>query len=119
MNRLRVRALLALCIAPFLLATSCEEGTTLRADETVRYFVAPEKIACQGMVPMMCMQVKERMEDPWLRFYDEIEGFAYEPGYLYEILVHLRHVENPPADGSSIEYTLVRLVSKTAVPAAE
>jgi hypothetical protein len=119
MNRLRVRALLALCIAPLLLAFSCNEETTLPADETVRWFVAPEKIACQGMVPMMCLQVKERMEDPWLLFHREIEGFAYEPGYLYEIVVHLRHIANPPADGSSVEYTLVQLVSKTGVPAAQ
>ena len=118
MNRLRVRALLALCIAPLLLAFSCNE-TTLPPGETVRWFVAPEKIACQGMVPMMCLQVKERMADPWLLFHREIEGFAYEPGYLYEIVVHLRHIENPPADGSSVEYTLGRIVSKTAVPATQ
>lgn len=119
MKRSHVRALLALCIAPFMLGAACESDSLLPPDETIRYFVAPSKIACQGMAPMMCLQVKERMEDPWLRFYDEIEGFAHEPGYLYEIVVYAHHVENPPADGSSVEWTLVKLVSKTAVPAAQ
>ncbi len=48
----------------------------------------------------------------WQLFYDPIDGFAYEPGYEYVLRVAERNVPNPPADGSSVAYRLVRIVSK-------
>ena len=48
-------------------------------------------------------------------FYDQIEGFNYEEGYEYEIVVEVTKVENPPADASSLKYTLIEVVSKTPV----
>ncbi|MCZ7672694.1 MAG: DUF4377 domain-containing protein [Chloroflexi bacterium] len=48
-------------------------------------------------------------------FYNPIVGFTFEPGYEYELKVMVETVENPPADGSSLRYTLVEVVSKTAV----
>ncbi|MBC8616699.1 DUF4377 domain-containing protein [Parabacteroides faecis] len=45
--------------------------------------------------------------------YDPIEGFEYEQGYEYVIEVKIEHIENPPADGSSLKYSLIRVISKT------
>ncbi len=64
----------------------------------------------------------ESKEDPqaeYTLFYDQIEGFEYEEGYEYELRVKEETVENPPADASSRKWTLVEVVSKTAVETAE
>lgn len=76
-------------------------------------YVGPELVECTGVGPQMCMQIKESPEDDWQLFYDQIEGFDYEPGYDYELVVRVEDVENPPADASSLRYTLVEEVSKT------
>lgn len=45
--------------------------------------------------------------------YTSINGFTYEPGYTYKIRVIEKHIENPPSDASSIEYTLKDVLVKT------
>jgi hypothetical protein len=79
-------------------------------------YVASYTRTCTGMYEMQCMLVKEHPEDEWSNFYDAIEGFTYEPGYSYTLLVDWREIPNPPADGSSRAYWLVRLVEKTRAP---
>ena len=60
--------------------------------------VAPSRIECTGVAPQMCLRVRESSDDPWRPLYDEIAGFEYEPGYLYEIRIKEEAVANPPAD---------------------
>lgn len=79
-------------------------------------YVAPTTADCVGVGPMKCMQVRERPNAPWTLFYGRIEGFEYEPGFLYELQVREEHVPNPPADASSIRTVLLNVISKTAAP---
>lgn len=51
----------------------------------------------------------------WSYFYGGIGGFTYELGYLYDLKVEKTPVDNPPADGSSIRYTLRKVISKQPV----
>lgn len=78
-------------------------------------YVGPELVDCVGVGPQTCMQVKENPADAYTLFYQQIEGFTFEPGYEYELLVSVETIENPPADGSSLKYTLVNIVSQTPV----
>ena len=55
----------------------------------------------------------------WNYFYDEIEGFDYEQGYVYDIKARKFNIDNPPADGSSLKYVLVSVISKEEVPVDE
>lgn len=48
-------------------------------------FVASKKLPCQGMTPQNCLVVRASWETVWTKFYDEIEGFNYQPGYEYHI----------------------------------
>lgn len=50
--------------------------------------------------------------DSWEYFYDQIEGFHYEPGFVYKLLVAKESVKNPPQDASNIKYILVKELSK-------
>jgi hypothetical protein len=50
--------------------------------------------------------------DEWEYFYEQIEGFAYEPGFIYKLLVAKESVKNPSADSPSVKYLLIREISK-------
>jgi hypothetical protein len=81
--------------------------------------VGPQTVDCVGVGPQQCLLVKERSTDQWTYFYDSIQGFTFEPGYLYVLQVRRRTVRNPPADGSSAEYHLLKVVSREPAPAAQ
>ncbi len=82
-------------------------------------YVGPELVECVGVGPMQCMQVKEDPNGEYQNFFNAIEGFTFEPGYTYELRVNVETIANPPADGSSLRYTLVEVVSQTPVDAGE
>lgn len=79
-------------------------------------YIGPERIECESEAPRLCFQYKENPEDDWLLYYNEIDGFDYEEGYVYELAVAERNVSDPPAGGSSVQLTLVDVVSKTEPP---
>ncbi|MGB3713334.1 MAG: DUF4377 domain-containing protein, partial [Candidatus Promineifilaceae bacterium] len=81
--------------------------------------VGPEQVECEGEGPQLCYQVKSDPDAGWQFFYSEIEGFQFEPGYEYELLVAEIPVQNPPAGASSIQYLLLKEVSKTPAEMAE
>jgi heat shock protein HslJ len=45
--------------------------------------------------------------------YSGIEGFAFEPGFAYELNITVEQVENPPADASSERWVLNEIISQT------
>ena len=85
------------------------------APEEITLFVGPERVPCEGEGPQECNQVSETPDGEWQLFYNEIEGFQWEPGYIYELRVNVYQIENPPAGGSSLRYELVEVLSKTPV----
>ncbi|WP_204141387.1 DUF4377 domain-containing protein [Halomicronema sp. CCY15110] len=86
--------------------------------EIVTLYVGPETVDCVGVGPQTCLQVRYEPDGDYELFYSRIEGFEYAPGYAYELLVQKTPVENPPADGSSIEWMLVEVISQTPVTSA-
>ena len=74
--------------------------------------VAPQTVECLGERVQRCLQVRRSAEEEWTNFFDPIEGFVHEEGFLYTIEVERRRVPDPPADASSFEYRLLRILSK-------
>jgi len=79
-------------------------------------YIGPQRVDCEGEGPQLCYQYKENPDDDWLLYYDEIDGFEYEEGYVYELLVAETNVPNPPAGGSSVQLTLVEVTDKSEPP---
>jgi heat shock protein HslJ len=75
-------------------------------------FIGPHQIECEGAGPQLCYQIKENPEDEWGIFYDQIEGFEWDEGFIYQLRVAIYKVENPPADASSLRYELLEVISK-------
>lgn len=110
------RGLLVLLAAVLLSACGALPSAAMPAgDTTETLYVAPFWKTCQGVGPMLCLQTRAVPEGDWQLFYNSIEGFTYEPGYQYELKVKKTDVANPPADASSLRYSLVEVVSKSAV----
>lgn len=104
-----------------VIMVSCATKSGAQKENIERLEINSELIDCMGVAPMKCMQVKylDRTGDDkenWNTMYGGIEGFEYEPGYVYVIEVE-KEVLDPktvPADASTIRYKLVKVVSKEA-----
>lgn len=80
------------------------------------WWINSTQVDCTGIAPQSCLQVYKGdtlKPDSWEFFYDKIEGFDFEPGYLYALRVRITDRPEPvPADASSKIYTLKEILSK-------
>jgi heat shock protein HslJ len=89
---------------------------TYQARETHerRLIVAPDPVPCADGAPGSCLRVTDPEGDSWITHLDEIEGFAYEPGYAYELLVEEASEVAEIEAGTPPRLRLIRIVSKEA-----
>ncbi|WP_415327687.1 DUF4377 domain-containing protein [Chryseobacterium sp. MMS23-Vi53] len=113
MNKLITILKGAFPIIAVLAVTQCTTASNASNGDEKTFIVGSQTADCTGVAPMKCLQIKENASGNWTNFYSNIEGFTYEPGYEYVLKVKTEKIANPPADGSSIKYTLVKQVSKT------
>jgi len=78
--------------------------------ETKILYVDSKLVDCVGVGPQKCMLVRENPNSEWQMFYDKIEGFDFEEGTQYKLEIIITDVENPPADASSLKYTLIKIL---------
>lgn len=81
-------------------------------DGVTRLWIKPDLVDCVGEAPQKCMQVAESENGEHFYFYDQIDGFSFEEGTTYVLDVQVEEVPDPPADASSLRYTLVDLVDE-------
>ena len=99
----------------FLILSGCGAKEEVIGETHLR--VNSYTVDCVGVMEGQCLLVQEGDlvgSEDWEYFYfeDGIVGFDYEPGYIYNLLVKKVPVKNPPMDGSSIRYELIRILSK-------
>lgn len=112
-----MRMLAFLCAVILCSAFSCQETK----DEMIEtWWINSAKVECTGVGPMQCLQIQKSEElepDKWLLFYDQIEGFDYQPGSIYQIKVKVTDKQEPiPADASSKNYELIEVISQESDP---
>lgn len=117
MKRLSLSLLTALFLTVFF---ACAKNDVL-LDTVIKNDVLPDTVVmqiasqykdCTGPFPQKCMQVRTGDELNYSYFYSLIEGFVYEEGYEYKLIVRREQINNPPMDASSIRYLLVKQISK-------
>lgn len=116
-----MKTLIVLLNLTFLFALSCQKEPSAEAiDETEIWRINSSKVDCMGVGPMSCLQIQkgDQIEsESWELFYNEIEGFTYEPRNIYQIKVEVSKKPEPvPADASSLTFKLVEIMSKEADP---
>jgi len=96
--------------------TSC---TTMMGDDgMIIVQIAPNLENCTGAGPRQCMLIRHLPTTDngrWDVFCGGIEGFTYEEGYRWTIVVNVTEVENPPADAPGLRYELAEVVEKVPV----
>ena len=78
-------------------------------------YVSAETRPCTGVAPMTCLQVREKENDAWQLYYGTIGDFEPQPGIEYRLRIVEEKIANPPADGSSIRWTLDQIVEQRVV----
>ncbi len=68
--------------------------------------VAGQRAPCEGVAPMLCLQVRLQPGAAWQLHYSDIEGFNWQSGTEYVIRVRELPVANPPADAPSLRWVL-------------
>ena len=95
-----------------LLLTACQNAPAPSQGETL--YINSQLVDCVGVGPMQCMQVRSDEQQAWGLFYQQIEGFQFEPGYRYRLTVSKEQLTDVPADSSSLRYQLIKVVNKVA-----
>ncbi|MCP9200092.1 DUF4377 domain-containing protein [Gramella sp. GC03-9] len=101
---------------------SCELIGDLESTSVVQMKVNHYQVTGFGPFPQLVYLIQEGDEiggEDWSYFYDPIEGFEYEPGYIYSLRVRKVKVADPPQDASGFLYILVNQRSKEKVPDTE
>lgn len=102
MNTIKILSMIAL----LMLIQSC--STT----KNNVIWVSGIKTECSsGAGKTQCLNVHkgENLDNAtWENFYAQIEGFEFEEGIMKKLEIKEQKIENPPADGSSIRYIMVK-----------
>ena len=110
-----MKFILAIFFSAIALNT-CEKNSTEKVEETILY-VNSSKVDCTGVGKMKCLQTQESVTlkpNDWKNFYGNIEGFEFEPGYIYKLAVKKEKLDpaTVPADASTLKYSLVKVIEK-------
>lgn len=98
--------------------SACGDSTTPLL-EFVTLSVGPSRVPCTSWFETTCLLVRRLPDTRDELFYDSISGFTFEPGYRQVLRVRVFQVPNPPADGSSLAYVLVRVIERRQDPAVQ
>ncbi len=108
-------ALGAMAIAAALVLASCSGRGTSQSQLTI----APDPVDCANGTPGSCIKVTDASGDIWITRPDEIQGFTYEPGFTYQLLVE------QPSQASEVQaltpprLKLIQVLSKKAAGESE
>lgn len=107
-DTMRIKRFLSI-VTIFIIAIATECAF---AQEELKVEVKENKVSCTGVGPMQCLQVMFEDSDDWVMFYSEIEGFQYEEGFRYTLLVKRSILEDVSADASSYRYELIKILKQ-------
>ncbi|MBR1401794.1 MAG: DUF4377 domain-containing protein [Prevotella sp.] len=113
LGKMALVMLAAICLA----ACSLEDDEPKDKVENVTLYVSAETGTYSPLMyigdPFEGMQIREKGESRWVCVaFSTVDGFTYEPGYDYELLVKKTTLANPPQDASNVRYKLIRIVSQ-------
>jgi len=96
------------------LGISCSDESFETTNMRINHF-QQTAIGLDQRLVYLIQEGNEIGTNDWTYFYNNIEGFDYELGYVYDISVIKETISNPPTDRSSIKYTLNKIISKERV----
>ena len=74
--------------------------------------IGPYTETCQGFIEQQCYLEFNEESQEWEFFYESIQGFDFEPGYIYTLKVRLEDRGTEIQDVGRYAYHLVEVLSK-------
>ena len=74
--------------------------------------IGPYRTTCIGAFEQECYLEYNKERERWEFFYDGIQGFDFEPGYIYRLKVRLEERPEGIQDVGKYEYHLIEVLSK-------
>lgn len=96
----------------FLFVILLLAGSDLLLAQEMTVYLASEMTRCKGMLEVQCYQIKDSPEKDYDIFVSSIDGFTFDEGYEYKLLVQKSYYENSPPN-SAPYYSLKKIISKT------
>ena len=81
--------------------------------------IGPYTETCQGFIEQQCYLEFNEESQEWEFFYESIQGFDFEPGYIYTLKVRLEDRGTEIQDVGRYAYHLVEVLSKEEAPVDE
>lgn len=86
--------------------------------QEINLFIQHYKMPCMAEGVQWCYIIKNKNGKNEL-FYDEIEGFQYQWGYSFVLLIEKKMVQKPMEDASFYQYKLIKIVKKEKAATGE
>lgn len=110
---LKTTKILLAVLPLFAFLSSCE-----KTEQPIKIRVNQFKQTAVAVGPIMTLSIQQNSQigsENWTPLYDDIIGFEYDPGYIYDLLVTEVEILNPQADGNQKGFQLKQILSKTKV----
>ena len=106
------------------LAIGCGREGTIKVgaatDEMIEtLIIGPYTQTCQGFIEQECYLEFNEESQAWEFFYESIQGFEFEPGYIYTLKVRLEDRGTDIQDVGRYAYHFVEVISKEEAPVDE
>ena len=85
---------------------------TLNKQNIETLIIRPYTETCQGFIEQQCYLEFNEESQEWEFFYESIQGFDFEPGYIYTLKVRLEDRGTEIQDVGRYAYHLVEVLSK-------
>ena len=107
----------------FSFITGCETGSEFKnpchgswisrcGGNTETLIIGPYKTDCVGAFEQECYLEFNEKSQQWEFFYDGIQGFDFEPGFIWTLKVSLHEYSGDIQDVGLYEYRLIEVLSK-------
>jgi hypothetical protein len=112
----KMRFLLILALL-FLSACGVENPFSSLVGEHIETItIGPYTERCQGFIEQDCYLEYNEESGRWEFFYESIQGFDFEPGYIYTLEVRLEDRGTEIQDVGRYAYHLVKVIEKEQAP---
>ena len=104
--------LLSLTIGCQRETTSVGPLTGSGEDNTEILIIGPYTQTCQGFIEQECYLEFNEESQEWEFFYESVQGFDFEPGFIYRLKVRLEDRGTEIQDVGRYAYHLIEVLSK-------
>ena len=110
-----MKSILPVAIVLLVLGAGCEHERTPHDENVEILTIGPYTRTCQGFIEQTCFLEYNEADRQWEFFYEEIQGFNFEPGFVYTLEVRLEDRGTDIQDVGRYAYHLVEILSKKEV----